>query len=201
MIFNRERYLDPLIRKKWNGRIKVITGIRRCGKSTLLFDLFQKHLLEDGTSQKNIIAIALDDDTKKEYRDPYRLSEYVHQVCSDPSEKYFLLLDEIQFAISREELKNSNEPLKLYSVLNGFLHMKNVDVYVTGSNSKLLSKDVSTEFRGRGDTLHVFPLSFQEYLKFSDKEKRDAYEEYMMYGGMPYLLSLDSDEENYSYIN
>nr|WP_072513978.1 ATP-binding protein [Ndongobacter massiliensis] len=201
MIFNRDRYTEALIRKKWNGRIKVITGVRRCGKSTVLFELFQKHLLETGTPKRNIISLALDDDTNKEFRDPDKLSEYVHKLCGDSSEQYFLLLDEIQFAISREELKNTNEPIRLYSILNGFLHMKNVDIYVTGSNSKLLSKDVSTEFRGRGDTIQVFPLSFHEYLTIAGKDKRDAYDEYIMYGGMPYLLRLDSDEEKYSYLN
>ncbi len=200
MIFSRDRYTDAIIRKKWNGRIKVITGVRRCGKSTVLFELFRKHLLETGTPKSNIISIALDDDTNNEFRNPYKLSEYVHKVCSDNGEKYYLLLDEIQFAISRGELKKTNEPIRLYSVLNGFLHMKNVDIYVTGSNSKLLSKDVSTEFRGRGDTIQVFPLSFYEYLTFSGKNKRDAYDEYIMYGGMPYLLRLDSDEEKYSYL-
>lgn len=201
MIFNRNRYTDSIIRKKWNGRIKVITGVRRCGKSTILFELFKKHLLETGTPQSNIISIALDDDLNKQFRDPYKLSEYVRNVCSNTSEKYYLLLDEIQFAISSDELKKFNEPIKLYSVLNGFLHMKNVDVYVTGSNSKLLSKDVSTEFRGRGDTIHVYPLSFSEYLTFSGKDMHDAYNEYIMYGGMPYLLSLSSDEEKYLYLN
>lgn len=201
MIFNRNRYTDAIIRKKWNGRIKIITGVRRCGKSTILFELFQKHLLETGTPQSNIISIALDDDLNKEFRDPYKLSEYVRNICSNTSEKYYLLLDEIQFAISSDELKKGNEPIKLYSVLNGFLHMKNVDVYVTGSNSKLLSKDVSTEFRGRGDTIHVYPLSFSEYLTFSGKDMHDAYDEYIMYGGMPYMLSLSSDEEKYLYLN
>lgn len=201
MIFNRNRYTDALIRKKWNGRIKVITGLRRCGKSTILFNLFQKHLHATGTPEKNIISLALDDDTNREFRDPYKLSDYVHKVCCDKSEKYYLLLDEIQFAISRDELKNPSEPIRLYSVLNGFLHMKNVDIYVTGSNSKLLSKDVSTEFRGRGDTIHIFPLTFQEYLTFSGKNKHDAYDEFIMYGGMPYLLCLERDEEKYTYLN
>lgn len=201
MIFNRDRYTDALIRKKWNGRIKVITGLRRCGKSTILFDLFHKHLLETGTPEKNIISLALDDDTNRAFRDPYKLSDYVHKVCCDKSEKYYLLLDEIQFAISRDELKNPSEPIRLYSVLNGFLYMKNVDIYVTGSNSKLLAKDVSTEFRGRGDTIHIFPLTFQEYLTFSGKNKHDAYDEFIMYGGMPYLLCLERDEEKYTYLN
>lgn len=201
MIFKRDRYTEALIRKKWNGRIKVITGLRRSGKSTVLFDLFQKHLLETGTPQSNIISIALDDDINKEFRDPYQLSKYIHDLCDHSDQEYYLLLDEIQFAISREELKDLDAPIRLYSVLNGLLHMKNIDIYVTGSNSKLLSKDVSTEFRGRGDTIPIFPLTFSEYFNVSGKDKRDAYDEYMMYGGMPYLLRLDSDEDKYSYLH
>ncbi len=201
MLFNRDKYVNALIRKKWNGRIKVITGMRRCGKSTVLFELFRNHLLATGVKPDNIVSIALDIDVNREFLDPYKLSEYVRAVCKDPNEQYYLLLDEIQFAISQAELKNHNEPIKLYSVLNGFLALKNVDVYVTGSNSKLLSKDVLTEFRGRGDTLHIFPLSFKEYVQCSGLDKYTAYDEYMMYGGMPYLLHLSSDEAKYAYLN
>ena len=200
MIYNRKRYVQTLADKQWNGRIKVITGLRRCGKSTVLFDLFKAHLIENGIQADNIIEIALDDDENKEYRDPYVLSEYIREKCSEKNSEYYLFLDEIQYAISKEELKNHDEPVRLYSVLNGFLHMKNVDVYVTGSNSKLLSKDVSTEFRGRGDTVHIYPLSFSEFLSFSGLEKHDAYGEYLMFGGMPYLLSLDTDEKKYDYL-
>ena len=200
MIYNRKRYVQMLADKQWNGRIKVITGLRRCGKSTVLFDLFKAHLIENGIQADNIIEIALDDDENKEYRDPYVLSEYIREKCNEKNSEYYLFLDEIQYAISKEELRNHDEPVRLYSVLNGFLHMKNVDVYVTGSNSKLLSKDVSTEFRGRGDTVHIYPLSFSEFLSFSGLEKHDAYGEYLMFGGMPYLLSLDTDEKKYDYL-
>ena len=200
MIYNRKRYVQMLADKQWNGRIKVITGLRRCGKSTVLFDLFKAHLIENGIQADNIIEIALDDDENKEYRDPYVLSDYIREKCSEKNSEYYLFLDEIQYAISKEELRNHDEPVRLYSVLNGFLHMKNVDVYVTGSNSKLLSKDVSTEFRGRGDTVHIYPLSFSEFLSFSGLEKHDAYGEYLMFGGMPYLLSLDTDEKKYDYL-
>ena len=200
MIYKREKYLNKLINKQWNGRIKVITGLRRCGKSTILFELFKNYLIEDGIEKDNIIAIELDSDINKEYRDPYKLSEYIRGRCCDESKKYYVLLDEIQFAISKDELKNQDEPIRLYSVLNGLLHLKNIDVYVTGSNSKLLSKDVSTEFRGRGDVVNIYPLSFSEYLDASKQEKVDAYDEYVMFGGMPYLLSIDSDEEKYEYL-
>lgn len=201
MIYKREKYLNKLINKQWNGRIKVITGLRRCGKSTILFELFKNYLLGNGISEDNIIAIGLDSDINKEYRDPYKLSEYIRGRCCDESKKYYVLLDEIQFAISKDELKNQDEPIRLYSVLNGLLHLKNIDVYVTGSNSKLLSKDVSTEFRGRGDVVNIYPLSFSEYLDASKQEKVDAYDEYVMFGGMPYLLSIDSDEEKYEYLD
>ncbi len=200
MIYNRKKYVQLLADKKWNGRIKVITGIRRCGKSTILFDLFKGHLLANGIQADHIIEIALDDDENKKYRDPYELSGFIREKCSRNNEKYYLFLDEIQYAISKEELRNHDEPVRLYSVLNGFLHMKNVDVYVIGSNSKLLSKDVSTEFRGRGDTVRIYPLTFSEFLDFSGLEKYDAYNEYLMFGGMPYLLNLDTDEKKYNYL-
>lgn len=200
MIYNREKYIRKLAEKQWNGRIKVITGLRRCGKSTILFELFKNYLLSTGVRADHIIEIALDIDINEAFRDPRELSVYVREKCRDTNEKYYLLLDEIQYAITKEELKNTDEPIRLYSVLNGFLYMKNVDVYVTGSNSKLLSKDVSTEFRGRGDTIHIAPLTFGEFLEFSQLDKLTAYNEYLMFGGMPYLLSLDSDEEKYSYL-
>ena len=199
MLFQRSRYVNALIGRKWNGRIKVLTGLRRCGKSTVLFELFYNHLTESGVSPDNIIRIALDDDINREFRDPDRLSEYVRKKCSG-AEQYYLFLDEIQYAVSRAELNNRDEPVRLYSVLNGLLHLKNVDVYVTGSNSKLLSKDVSTEFRGRGDTVRIYPLSFGEFFEFSGLDKTDAYNEYVMFGGMPYLLNLHTDEDKYNYL-
>ena len=195
MIINRKSYLDRLIRKQWNGMIKVITGIRRCGKSTLLLKLFRQHLLDSGFPAKNIICLQLDDDENEKYRDPVQLSKYIRRKIKNSDEKYCILLDEIQYAISKEELRSSDQPVRLYSVLNGLLHMENVDVYVTGSNSKMLSKDISTEFRGRGDKIQVYPFSFKEYQQASGLSEAKAYDIYKTYGGMPYLLSLDSDEE------
>lgn len=200
-MIERKKYLDALIRRKWNGRIKVITGIRRCGKSVLLFDLFKEYLLKEGVPEQNIISISLDDDENEKYRNPDELSAYVRKRAADTSQEYYVLLDEIQFAISKEELMQKDTPVRLYSVLNGFLHMKNIDVYVTGSNSKLLSKDISTEFRGRGDPVRVYPLSFAEYYTASGSDKIDAYNEFSMYGGMPYLLNLDSDEDKFNYLS
>ena len=200
-MIERNKYLNALIKRKWNGRIKVITGIRRCGKSTLLFDLFKEHLLKSGVSEQNIITLALDEDVNERYRDPHELSSYVRERVINKEQQYYVLIDEIQFAITREELAQKDAPVRLYSTLNGFLHMKNIDVYVTGSNSKMLSKDISTEFRGRGDVVRVFPLSFAEFYSASDLEKADAYNEYSMYGGMPYLHYLDSDEDKFQYLS
>ena len=200
-MIERNKYLNALIKRKWNGCIKVITGIRRCGKSTLLFDLFKEHLLKSGVSEQNIITLALDEDVNERYRDPHELSSYVRERVINKEQQYYVLIDEIQFAITREELAQKDAPVRLYSTLNSFLHMKNIDVYVTGSNSKMLSKDISTEFRGRGDVVRVYPLSFAEFYSASDLEKADAYNEYSMYGGMPYLHYLDSDEDKFQYLS
>jgi len=196
----RLTYIDKLISKQWNGRIKIITGIRRSGKSTLLFEIYKEYLLNSGVSESEIIAIALDDDANEEFRNPSKISEYVRKKTANKNKKYYVFLDEIQFAISKEELRDKDNPIKLYSVLNGFLNLKNIDVYVTGSNSKLLSKDVLTEFRGRGDVIHVYPLSFSEFYSAAGMDKTDAYNEYLMYGGMPYLLQLSSDQDKYEYL-
>lgn len=200
-MIERKIYLEKLIRKQWNGRIKIVTGIRRCGKSTLLFDLFTDYLRTQGVLDNQIIAVALDDDQNADLRNPDHLSSFVRERASDRTQKYYVLIDEIQYAISKEELKQKDRPIRLYSVLNGFLHLKNIDVYVTGSNSKMLSKDISTEFRGRGDVIHMYPLSFAEYYAASNLDKQDAYNEYSMYGGMPYLLKLDEDEDKFDYLS
>lgn len=196
----RPTYVDKLINKQWNGRIKIITGIRRSGKSTLLFDIYKEYLLNSGVSETEIVTIALDDNANEKFREPSVISDYIREKCIDKNKKYYVFLDEIQFAISKEELRDKDKPIRLYSVLNGFLKLKNIDVYVTGSNSKLLSKDVLTEFRGRGDVIHVYPLSFSEYYAAAGMEKVDAYNEYVMYGGMPYLMQLNSNQDKYEYL-
>ena len=162
-VINRDLYLNQIIDRKENGLIKIITGIRRCGKSYLLFNLYYNYLLENGVSEDHIIKVALDDDDNKELRDPDRLSEFLHGKISDDKNMYYILLDEVQFAISGDELRK-NEPIRLYGILNGLLRRNNVDVYITGSNSKFLSSDVMTEFRGRGDEVRVYPLSFSEFF-------------------------------------
>ena len=191
----RPVYLNKLISKMDNGMIKVITGIRRCGKSFLLFELFYNYLLEQGIAEDCVIRIALDDVKNEALLDPHNLSEYISEHTQDPSSHYYVLIDEIQFAITQDELKNKDTYVRLYGVLNGLLRRKNVDVYVTGSNSKLLSTDVMTEFRGRGDRIHIAPLAFSEYCPAHGGTKEEAWNDYLMYGGMPYVLRLPVEDK------
>lgn len=200
-MIQRDSYVNKLAKKAWNGRIKVVTGIRRCGKSTLVFSLYKQHLLTSGIADDAFIEVILDQNRFAKLRDPDKLAAYLRERITEPAKKYYVLIDEIQYAISSEELKNPDQPVRIYSVLNELLGAGNVDVVVTGSNSKLLSKDISTEFRGRGDIIHVFPLSFREFCTARNIDARDAYDEYLMYGGMPYLLRLDSDEEKAEYLS
>ena len=159
-VIPRDTYLNRLIDKKENGQIKVITGVRRCGKSFLLFTLYYDYLIRQGVKKEQIIQVSLDDDLYVQYRDPAALSAYIRSRIVN-REMYYVFIDEVQYAISKEEIKNPEE-IRLYNVLNGLMRLHNVDLYVTGSNSKLLSKDVMTAFRGRGDELEVHPLSFRE---------------------------------------
>ena len=197
-VIKRDSYLNRMINKKENGLIKVITGIRRCGKSYLLFNLFYDYLIESGVKEEQIITIALDDDANIQYRDPGELSKYVRSRIVNKN-MYYILIDEVQYAISKEELKNPDS-IGLYNVLNGLLRLRNVDIYVTGSNSKMLTKDVLTAFRGRGDEVRVYPISFKEYYAFVGGDKSDAYEEYALYGGMPLVLSKKTVAEKMSYL-
>ena len=200
MVIRRDRYLERLISKQNNGMIKVITGIRRCGKSYLLFNLFYDHLLASGIPEDNIICIALDDVENEAYRDPYRLYSYIKERVQDNREHYYVLIDEAQYAISKEEMKNPDEPIGLYGVLNSLLRKSNVDVYITGSNSKFLSSDVMTEFRGRGDEIHISPLSFSEFYPASGQEKSDAWRDYLYYGGLPHILAESGGEAKSRYL-
>ena len=184
---DRNLYLDKLIRKKNNGLIKVITGIRRCGKTYLLFELFYEYLLNSGVDKDHIIKIALDDRINKKYRDPDVLCEYVHKSIKD-NQMYYVLLDEVQMVPEFED------------VLNSFLHIKNADVYVTGSNAKFLSKDIITEFRGRGDQVHLYPLSFAEFMSGKETDRQQAWYEYTMYGGLPKLLEIENEEDKSGYL-
>ena len=197
-VIKRDDYLRRLIDKKENGLIKVITGIRRCGKSFLLFNLFYDYLINSGVNEEQIITIALDDDLFVDYRDPDELSKYIRGKIVN-KDMYYILIDEVQYAISKNELKNPDN-IRLYNVLNGLMRLRNVDIYVTGSNSKMLTKDVLTAFRGRGDEVKIYPISFKEYYSFVGGDKSDAYEEYTLYGGMPLVLSKKSDAEKISYL-
>ena len=194
----RDSYLQKIIDRKENGLIKVITGIRRCGKSFLLFNLFYDYLIDTGVKPEQIITIALDDDRFVQYRDPAILSEYIRSKIIG-SEMYYILIDEVQYAIAKEELKNP-ESIRLYNVLNGLMRLRNVDIYVTGSNSKMLTKDVLTVFRGRGDEIRVYPISFREYYSSVGGDKSEAYEEYALYGGMPLVLSRKTDADKMAYL-
>ena len=184
----RDLYLKKLIDRKENDLIKIITGIRRCGKSYLLDPIFKRYLTENGVDEEHIIKLELDSIENKEYRNPNKLYEYVMQKITD-DRMYYILLDEIQKVEDFE------------SVLNSFLRKKNLDVYVTGSNSKFLSSDIVTEFRGRGDEIRVFPLSFSEFFEAYEGDKKDAFNEYITYGGMPYILSRKTEEEKGKYLN
>ena len=200
MKIKRPRYIESLKNRMGNGLVKVITGIRRSGKSYLLFELFYGYLLEAGVERDSIISIALDDEKLSELRDPSRLLEFIQQKTPDPSQKYYLFLDEIQYAISEDELKHPNKPLRIYGVLNGLLRNHNIDIYVTGSNSRFLSTDVMTEFRGRGDEIHVLPFSFSEYMQAFDGDIYHGWAEYVTYGGLPLVPSLKTDEQKSTYL-
>ncbi|MCL2148567.1 MAG: ATP-binding protein [Methanomassiliicoccaceae archaeon] len=186
MEIERDRYLSRLIKRKWNGSIKVVTGVRRCGKSYLLFNLFRDHLLSEGVDPKNIVEVALDDIENKHLREPLAL--YRHIIASVGNEECYVFLDEIQLVEGFED------------VLNGLIRRKNLDVYVTGSNSKMLSKDVITEFRGRGDEVRIYPLSFSEFAKAFPEREEEAWDLYLTFGGMPELLSMTDEEQKTAYL-
>lgn len=192
--------LNRLIDRMHNGTVKVVTGIRRCGKTYLLFNLFGDYLRSEGIDDEHIIEVALDVEENAALRDPTALSAYLRSKIANGRDRYYVFLDEAQYAISREELKNPDVPPRLYGVLNGLLRMRNVDAYVTGSNSKLLSHDVMTEFRGRGDEVRVRPLSFSEFMQGFDGDRYQGWAEYAVYGGMPLVASMRTDEQKARYL-
>ena len=187
MEIKRDVYLKKLIRKKKNGLIKVVTGVRRCGKSYLLFHLFHNHLLEEGVPEDHIIEVALDDRRNRTLRDPDAMLQYIEGKLLN-TDDYYIILDEVQYMDEFED------------VLNSLLHIPNVDVYVTGSNSKFLSSDVITEFRGRGDEIHIYPLCFREYTSVYSGRMDEAWDDYMVYGGMPLILSMTAPEDKARYL-
>ena len=187
MEIKRDRFLNLLISKMNNGLIKVVTGLRRCGKSYLLFNLFKDYLLSEGVEESNIIEIAFDAYENKQYRDPDVLYPYLMKQIKDDG-LYYVLLDEVQMLDDFE------------SILNSLIRMKNVDVYVTGSNARFLSKDVITEFRGRGDEVHMYPLSFSEFMSVYPGTKQDGWNEYMLFGGLPSVLSISTPEQKIAFL-
>lgn len=183
----RDFYLNQLIAGKQNGLIKIVTGIRRCGKSYILFKMFRKHLIDKGVNPDHILSIAFDDVLNEEYCNPKTLLLYIKSQIKDAS-IYYVLLDEVQMVENFE------------GALNSLLHIENVDVYVTGSNSKFLSSDIATEFRGRGDEIRIYPLSFSEYLSAYNGDKYDAWRDYVTYGGLPLILSLETNQQKINYL-
>ena len=203
MIIERPLYIEKLLAKQWNGKVKIITGLRRCGKSFLLSTLYKNRLLEEGVAKGQFIEIALDRKSGIQYRNPNLLFDYIIEKSEDISRKYYVFIDEIQlsFKVKNSDIDESTVPVEerdalyttFYDVLNDLIARPNLDVYVTGSNSKMLSKDIVTNFRDRGSEIKVYPLSFAEYLSVTDLNKVDAFEEYITYGGMP-LAVLENDE-------
>ena len=187
MDIKRDKYLSDLVNRMNNGMIKVVTGIRRCGKSYLIFTIFKNYLKEQGVDEAHIVTIELDQRKDKKYRDPDIILEYIESRITD-DEKYYILLDEVQLLKDFEE------------VLNSLLHIKNIDIYVTGSNSKFLSKDVITEFRGRGDEIHIFPLTFKEFMQAYDGDIYRGWAEYVVYGGLPLTVTMKTEEQKIKYL-
>ena len=201
-MYPREQYLKKIISKKDNGRIKIITGLRRSGKSVLLFRLYREWLLGEGVKEDQIIALALDILENAKYRNPLELDKYVRDHMVDPKKRYYIFIDEIQFVseIRNPYVDNEDAKITFIDVILGFMHMDNADVYVTGSNSKMLSSDILTQFRDRGDEIRVYPLSFAEFYNEYEGDKRGAWQDYYTYGGMPLATSLESHEEKSRYL-
>ncbi|WP_432790479.1 ATP-binding protein [Mycoplasmopsis bovis] len=201
MQIKRDYYLNKLIKKMNNGRVKIVTGIRRCGKSYLLLKLFYDYLLSKEISKDQIITLTLEDIEFLEYRNPLRLNEYIKSKIVDENKNYYVIIDEIQYCetIKNPYLENSNYDVGFIDVLLSLVKKSNVDVYITGSNSKMLSTDVLTQFRDRGDEIRLNPLSYGEvYNLFENKQK--ALEHYMIYGGLPEIYSYESDEQKSKYL-
>lgn len=197
----RDSYLKRLIHNMWNGEVKVITGIRRCGKSVMLFDLFYEYLLSQGVPEDHILKFELDQRRYYKYRNPITLCEYVEDaICDKKEEKFYLFIDEVQYTTKVIDEENGGITVTIYDMLNELKAYRNLDVYVTGSNSKGLSNDIATEFRGRATQIHVYPLSFEEYYSHVKGDERKALDTYMLYGGMPRLLALEDEKDKKDYL-
>ena len=201
-MIKRDLYLNRIIKTMWNGEVKVITGIRRCGKSVLLFDLFYDYLIGQGIAEDQIIRIELDQRKNYKYRNPITLCEYVESVVTaNKNKKYYLFIDEVQLTVKVVDKENGGIEVTIYDMLNELKSYDNLDVYVTGSNSKGLSKDIATEFRGRATQIHVYPLSFAEYYSAVGGDERRALDDYMLYGGLPIIVSKPDDREKKEYLS
>lgn len=187
MEIKRDKYLNDLINRMHNGLIKVVTGIRRSGKSYLLFNIFKKYLIENSVPESHIISIELDQRKNREYRNPDKILDYIESMITD-NEQYYILLDEVQMLTDFEE------------VLNSLLHISNADVYVTGNNSKFLSKDIITEFRGRGDEVHIYPLTFKEFIQVCDNDVYRGWADYVTYGGLPLVVTMKTEQQKIQYL-
>ncbi|EXU61170.1 ATP-binding protein [Mesomycoplasma ovipneumoniae] len=201
MIIKRDFYLNQIIDKKENGRIKIITGIRRCGKSYLLFNLYRDYLLSSGIKENQIITIALDQIDNIEYRNPFRLNEYINKKTKNINKMYYIFIDEIQLSenVSNPYVETNGKNITFVDVLLSLMKHSNLDIYITGSNSKMLSSDLLTQFRDRGDQVHVNPLSFAEVYELFD-DKSEVLEHYFVYGGMPHIYKLQNDEQKSHYL-
>ncbi len=202
MIIKRDEYVNQLIRKKQNGLIKIITGIRRCGKSYLLFELYHACLNSIGVEDKYIIELSLDDEVNAQYRNPIELGKYIRSLIIDKDKEYFIFLDEIQQVkeIRNPYLEDPNEKISFVDVLLGLMKIKNADIYVTGSNSKMLSSDIVTQFRDRGDEVRLYPLCFKEFYDAFPENKENAWKEYYTYGGLPRVMSLITHKDKSDYL-
>ena len=201
-MIKRDFYLNRMIHHMWNGEVKVITGIRRCGKSVLLFDLFYEYLLLQGVQEDHVIKIELDQRRYYKFRNPITLCEYIEGlVANKKEEQFYLFIDEVQLTSKVIDKENGGIEVSIYDMLNELKAYKNLDVYVTGSNSKGLSKDIATEFRGRATQIHVCPLSFEEFYSHIGGDERKALDTYMLYGGMPRLLALTDEKDKKDYLS
>lgn len=199
-MIKRDFYLRQIIQSMWDGQIKVITGLRRSGKSVLLFELFRDYLLGQDINDDQIISISLDQRRYYKYRNPITLCDYVEDIVSKSEQRFYLFIDEVQLSNSVVDKENGNIEVNIYDMLNELNAYKNLDVYVTGSNSKMLSSDIMTEFRGRSTQIHVYPLSFKEYYEYTGGDERTRLEEYLLYGGMPRITTFDDDIKKQQYL-
>ena len=201
-MIERKKYLDKLISRKQNGLVKVITGIRRCGKSYLLFNIYKEYLKSIGVEDECIICLALDDDENIRYRNPLELGKHIRSLTDDESKDYYVFLDEIQKVVTIQNpyIEGAEDKISFVDVVLGLMKHDNIDLYVTGSNSKMLSSDILTEFRGRGDEIRVNPLSFAEFYNAFEGDRHDAWQEYYTYGGLPLVLAKKTHEEKARYL-